>query len=102
MTNTTITNFQKNFLAYVNQAILYNNPVNIVTKNGNAVVISEEEYKGMLAMMELLREPGLVEIIKEGRKEPLENCVKYELDEEKEVIKAHKREGRGRKKGLYE
>ena len=66
------------------------------------MVISEEEYKGMLAMMELLQEPGLVESIKEGRKEPLENCVKYELNEEKEVTKALKREGKGRKKGLYE
>ena len=102
MTNTTIANFHKNVFAYVNQAILYNNPVNIVTKNGNAVVISEEEYKGMLAMMELLQEPGFVESIKEGRKEPLENCVKYELDEEKEVTKALKREGKGKKKGLYE
>ena len=81
MTNTTITNFRKNVFDYVNQAIAYNNPVNIVTKNGNAVVISEEEYNGMLATLELMREPGLMESIVEGRKEPLENCVKYDPEE---------------------
>lgn len=81
MTNTTITHFRKNVFAYVNQAITYNNPVNIATKEGN-VVISEEEYNGMLATLELMREPGLVESILEARKEPLESCVRYDPDEE--------------------
>ncbi|MEG0768046.1 MAG: type II toxin-antitoxin system Phd/YefM family antitoxin [Clostridia bacterium] len=82
MTNTTITNFRKNVFAYVNQAIAYNSPVNIATKDGNAVVISEDEYNGMLATLELMREPGLVERIMEGRAEPLESCVKYDPSEE--------------------
>lgn len=82
MTNTTITNFRKNVFAYVNQVIAYNNPVNIATKEGNAVVISEEEYNGMLATLELMREPGLVERIQAGRREPLESCTVYDPDEE--------------------
>ncbi|MDO4548179.1 MAG: type II toxin-antitoxin system Phd/YefM family antitoxin [Clostridia bacterium] len=66
MTNTTINNFRKNVIGYVNQAITYNIPVNIATDAGNAVVISEEEYNGMLATLELMREPGLVESILEA------------------------------------
>ena len=82
MTNTTITNFRKNVFAYVNQAIAYNNPVNIATKDGNAVVISEEEYLGMLATLELMREPGLVEQIQQGRRESLEDCAEFDPNEE--------------------
>ena len=82
MTNTTITNFRKNVFAYVNQAIAYNNPVSIATKDGNAVVISEEEYLGMVATLELMREPGLVEEIQRGHAEPLESCAEYDPDEE--------------------
>lgn len=82
MTNTTITDFRKNVFDYVNQAVLYNNPVNIATKEGNAVVISEEEYNGMLATLELMRQPGLMDDLLEGRKESIETCQKYDPDEE--------------------
>lgn len=82
MTNTTITNFRKNVFEYVNQAIQYNSPVSIITKQGNAVVISEEDYLGMLATLELMREPGLVDAIQAGRQEPLETCAPYDPGEE--------------------
>lgn len=40
MTSTTITNLRKHLYAYVNQAVTYNDPVHIVTKDGNAVLLS--------------------------------------------------------------
>lgn len=82
MTNTTITNFRKNVFEYVNQAIQYNDVVNVVTKNGNAVVISEEEYNGMLETLRLMSIPGMVESIKEAAAEPVEDCAVYDPDEE--------------------
>lgn len=78
MTNTTITNLRKNLYAYVKQAIDYNDPVHIVTRDGNAVLLSEEEYLGMVATMELMREPGLVDAIKQGMAEPLSDCEPYD------------------------
>lgn len=82
MTNTTITNFRKNVFEYVNQAIQYNDVVNVVTRNGNAVLISEEEYNGMLETLRLMSMPGMVESIVEAANEPLEECQKYDPDEE--------------------
>lgn len=82
MTNTTITNFRKNVFEYVNQAIQYNDVVNVVTKNGNAVLISEEEYNGMLETLRLMSIPGMVESIREAAEEPIEDCVVYDPDEE--------------------
>ncbi len=77
MTSTTITNLRKKLFAYVNQAITYNDPVSIVTKEGNAVIISEEEYHGMLATLALMEEPGLVESIRKGMKEKDGDCEVY-------------------------
>jgi PHD/YefM family antitoxin component YafN of YafNO toxin-antitoxin module len=42
MLNTNITNFRKNIFNMLEQTIKYNEPINISTKDGNAVVISEE------------------------------------------------------------
>ena len=40
MTTTNITNFRKNAFDYVEQTIKYNQPINITTKDGNAVLLS--------------------------------------------------------------
>ena len=48
MRNINITNFRQNIFDYINQAIEYNDIININTKNGNAVVMSEEEYNGLM------------------------------------------------------
>ena len=36
MTNTNATNFRKNIFEYLNQAVEYNDVINVTTKNGNA------------------------------------------------------------------
>ena len=46
MTNTNATNFRRNAFAYFDQAIQYNDVINVATKNGNAIVMSEENYTG--------------------------------------------------------
>jgi antitoxin YefM len=78
MTNTTITNLRKNLYAYVKQVVTYNDPVHIVTKDGNAVLLSEEEYRGMLATMELMSSQGLAQSLREGMAESPEDCAVYD------------------------
>lgn len=78
MTNTTVTNLRKNLFAYVNQAITYNDPVHIVTKDGNAVMISEDEYRGLIATMELLSDRNLAQALREGMAQPLDTCEAYD------------------------
>ena len=48
MLNTNITSFRKNVFSMLEQTIKYNEPLNISTKAGNAVVLSEEDYRGMI------------------------------------------------------
>ena len=48
MTTTTITNFRKNVYAMVENTVRFNEPINITTKDGNAMLISEEEYLGLI------------------------------------------------------
>lgn len=75
MTNTNITNFRKNIYELLEQTIKYNEPINISTKNGNAVVLSEEDYKNIIETLYISSIPGLKEDIIEGMKEKVEDCV---------------------------
>lgn len=75
MLNTNITNFRKNIFALLEQTIKYNEPVNISTKDGNAVMISEEDYNGLMETLYLTSIPGMKENIVEGLHTPLEDCI---------------------------
>ena len=67
MTNTNITNFRKNIYELLETTIKYNKPINISTKNGNAVVISEKDYNNLIETLYISSVPGLKdEIIKRG------------------------------------
>lgn len=81
MTNTNITTFRNNVFEYMEQAIVYGDVVNVSTKNGNAVVISEDDYKNMVETLHLSSIPGMVESIKAAAQEPLEDCIPYDPDE---------------------
>ena len=81
MTNTNITNFRKNMFKYVNQAVEYHDIINISTKNGNAVIMSEEEYNGLMETLHLSTDPRVKKEIAEGLREPLEYCIgEYEVE----------------------
>lgn len=75
MTTTNITNFRKNAFNYVERTIRYNEPLNISTKEGNAVLLSEEDYSGIMETLYLVSMPGMREKIMEGMSTPLEDCV---------------------------
>ena len=64
MTNTNITAFRKNVFGFVDQAVTYGDVVNVSTKNGNAVIISEDDYNSMMETLHLSSIPGMVESIK--------------------------------------
>ena len=78
MTTTTITNFRKNVYSMVENTIRFNEPVNITTKDGNAVMISEEEYLGLIETLHLTSIPGMKEKLIEGLNTPLSETVSEE------------------------
>ena len=78
MTNINITNFRKDIYELLDQTIKYNEPINISTKNGNAVVLSEEDYNNLMETLYIESIPGLKEETIEAAKEPLEECIPEE------------------------
>jgi len=75
MLNTNVTNFRKNIFGMLEQTIKYNEPVNISTRDGNAVVLSEEDYNGLMETLRLSSVPGMKEKIAEGLNTPLSDCL---------------------------
>ncbi len=75
MIYTNITNFRKNMFGFLEQTIKFHEPVNISTKNGNVIIISEEEYNGLTETLHLSSIPAMKEKITEGLHTPLEECL---------------------------
>jgi PHD/YefM family antitoxin component YafN of YafNO toxin-antitoxin module len=75
MLNINITNFRKNIFGVLEQTIKYNEPVNVSTKDGNAVIISEEEYNGMVETLYLTSIPGMKERLLEEMETTIDECI---------------------------
>ena len=82
MINTNVTNFRKNIYSLLEQTIKYNEPLNISTKNGNAVIISEEEYNSFLDTLYLSSDRKLKKEILDGMAEPLSEGTEYDPNED--------------------
>ncbi len=76
MTNTNITNFRKDIYKLLENAIKYNEPINISTKNGNAVVLSEEDYNNLMETLYISSIPKLKEELIKRKKSSEEDFVK--------------------------
>ena len=61
MTNTNITNFRKDIYKLLENAIKYNEPINVSTKDGNAIVLSEEDYNNLIETLYISSIPKLKE-----------------------------------------
>jgi len=77
MLNTNMTQFKKNMSQLIEQTIQYNEPISINTDKGNAVLLSEEDYRGLMETVYLSSVPHLKEEIIEGMKTPLSECIKH-------------------------
>lgn len=75
MLNTNVTAFRKNIFHLLEQTIKYNEPVNVSTKDGNVIVLSEEDYNGLMETLYLSSVPGMKETIAEGLHTPLSECI---------------------------
>ena len=82
MTNINATNFRKNLFDYLNQAIVHNDVINVNTKVGNAVILSEEDYSGLMETLRLLSSSQTALEIVTGMVEPLEDGIEYDASEE--------------------
>lgn len=77
MSTINITNARKDLYKLVENVNAYSDPTLIVGKNGNAVLISEDDYRALQETIYLNNIPGLVETIIEGGNTSLEDCTEY-------------------------
>ena len=79
---TNITNARKNLFEMVDMVIDHDEVYRITTKRGNVVLLSEEEYSGMMETLYLTSIPGMREKLIEGLNTPVEDCVKVDWENE--------------------
>ena len=78
MMNINITNARAELFKLASSCIKYNNVININTKEGNVIMLSEEDYNNLIETLYLAGIPNLLESIIEGVNTPLEEWKKIE------------------------
>jgi prevent-host-death family protein len=76
MTMTTLTASQARARLYklIDEASASHEPIQITGKRGNAVLVSEDDWRAIQETLYLLSVPGMRESIREGLKTPVEEC----------------------------
>lgn len=72
---TNVTNFRKNIFALLEQTIKFNEPVHISTKDGNAVVLNEDDYNSLVETLYLSSIPSMEKAIIDGLNTPIDECI---------------------------
>ena len=63
----TATEARRQFYQLLRKSVKGHVPVKVTSKNGDAVILSEEDYEGLLETLELLSVPGMRRSIREAR-----------------------------------
>ena len=69
MTTINAESFRDNLNEYLRSAVKYNDVIDVNTVEGCAVVMSKEEYDGLISTLYLLSNPATAKEILEARKE---------------------------------
>jgi len=69
---------RQNFFHLIEDTIKNHEPVMVTSKQGNVIIISEEDYKAIQETLYLLSVPGMRESIVDGMKATPEECVQAE------------------------
>lgn len=75
MTTISATNFRKNMYEILNDTAKYNDIVTIPTKEGNVIILSDDDYRGLMETVYICSQPEVLEKIMKADAEPIEECV---------------------------
>lgn len=78
MQNVNVTNFRQNIFAMLENTVKYNEPLNVTTRDGNIVVLSEADYNALMETLRLLSSPEMRDKLTQGRDVPLTDCLSEE------------------------
>ena len=70
---------QENFEQIFEDVLVSGDPVDILKEPGNAILVSEEIWRGMIETLNLVSIPGVRENVRSGMREPIAN-TKTSLD----------------------
>jgi len=76
MTTLNATEARSRLYSLIDEAADTHEPIIITGKRGNAVLLSEDDWKAIEETLHLLSVPGMRESIKEGLAESAEDCSK--------------------------
>jgi PHD/YefM family antitoxin component YafN of YafNO toxin-antitoxin module len=62
---------QENFEQIFHDVLVSSGPVKILKDTGNAILVSEEVWRGMAETLNLMSVPGMRESIRTGMREPI-------------------------------
>lgn len=79
MPTLTATEARSKLYGLIDETISTNEPIIIKGKRGNAVLISEDDWRAIQETIYLLNIPGMRQSIRDGLATPIEKCTK-ELD----------------------
>ncbi len=65
----TATEARQQFYRLLRKSVKGHVPVKITSKDGDAVIVSEEDYEGLLETLELLSLPGMRKSIREAKED---------------------------------
>jgi antitoxin YefM len=74
MKTVSVTQARQNIYQLVEDTISSSEPVQITTKKGNVIIVSEEDWTAIQETLYLLSIPGMRESLIEGINTPIEEC----------------------------
>ena len=75
MYSTTISNAQRNLDSLVSMALTQDEIINLVSDQGNVIMLSEFEYRSLRETIEILSHPDYLKTIIDGINTPLSDCI---------------------------
>jgi len=75
MSHMTATVAQRNFTTILDTVIRQGDTISIATDDGAAMLVSQDEWYGMIETLYLQSIPGMKESILEGKATPLDECL---------------------------
>jgi len=74
MKTVAVTKARSNLYRLIDEVNEFNEPIQISGKRGNAILISEEDWRSNQKTLYLMSIPGMRESIVEGMKTPVDEC----------------------------
>ncbi len=69
MTTLTVTEARLNLFNLLKRSVKGHVPIKITSKTGDAVLISESDYEGLMETLEILSTPGMAECIRRAKED---------------------------------